>query len=276
MQTAGMKIVFKQFKAYLFDKQYIKNKIDNMKKIIDFTKWAVAISIALAFSACSVYSYTSPSPAPVNDYPEWAPYYSDARYYYLPDIETYYDINAREFVYLYNGRWSYYRNLPPQYADYDLYNCYTIVLNRDTYQPWMHHQYYVSHYPRYYYRDYYDRSNFAYVRGYNENTRSAFYWEEKDYHRARNWDNSNRNNRRNFKYSREDMQQYNSRIAINNDRNRGNNYDTSRPPVNTNNQNTSNDRNTGEKSAGLSIIKIQKTSVTILITATRTAVPTAM
>ena len=52
MQTAGMKIVFKQFKAYLFDKQYITNKINNMKKIIDFTKWAVAISIALVFSSC--------------------------------------------------------------------------------------------------------------------------------------------------------------------------------------------------------------------------------
>ncbi len=214
-----------------------------MKRFIDFSKWAVTIFIVLLFSACSVYSYTSPSAAPVNDYPEWAPYYSEARYYYLPDIETYYDINAREFVYLQNGRWSYYRNLPRQYSDYDLNNCYTIVLNANIYQPWMHHQYYVSHYPRYYYRDYYDRSNFAYVRGYNENTRSAFYWEEKDYHRARNWDNSNESNNRNFKYSKEDQQQYNRRNVTNNSINHSGNQ-TNRPTVNTDN-NTTNDRNVG-------------------------------
>jgi hypothetical protein len=78
------------------------------------------------------------------------------------------------------------------------------------YQPWMHHQYYVSHFPRYYYRDYYDRSNFPYVRGFNENSRSAIYWSENERDRARSWNDENLRTGRQFRYSKEDRLQQKS------------------------------------------------------------------
>jgi len=143
------------------------------------------------------------------DNPQWAPpYYPGARYYYLPDMELYYDLSAREFIYLSNGRWVYSPYIPSIYSNYDLNNEFCIVLNRDVYMPWMHHQYYVSHYPRYYYRDYYDHSNFAYVRAYNENLRSAVYWNSNERHRARQWDDSNLRDNRRFQYSKEDSREY--------------------------------------------------------------------
>lgn len=62
--------------------------------------------------------------------PSWGPSgYSDVDYYYLPDVEAYYDIRATQFIYLYDGRWIRSRYLPRQYRNYDLNNGYKVVLN---------------------------------------------------------------------------------------------------------------------------------------------------
>lgn len=143
----------------------------------------------------------------VRENPRWAPpAYQGARYYYLPDIECYYDLSSDEFIYLYDGSWRYSRSVPSYYSNFDLDNSFTVVLNVNVYRPWLHHQYYVSHYPRYYYRDYYDHSNIPYVRGFNENRKSAIYWSEQDRHRARTWDDRNLKYDRRFKYQKEDRQ----------------------------------------------------------------------
>jgi hypothetical protein len=143
--------------------------------------------------------------------PAWAPpYYEGARYYYLPDIESYYDLSTNEFIYLRNGLWVYSPDIPSVYADFDWADCFAIVLNVNVFRPWMHHQYYVSHYPRYYYRDYYDHSNIPYVRGFNENLRRAIYWGENEKNRARSWDNQHQKNDRNFRYTKEDRHQQKS------------------------------------------------------------------
>ena len=108
--------------------------------------------------------------------PDWAPmYYPGVRYYYLPDIETYYDLSNQDFVYLDNGQWLFSNTLPSMYSSYDLYDGYEIALNIDVYQPWMHHQFYVSNYPRYYYRNMYNNSSTKIVRGFNENVRKPFF-----------------------------------------------------------------------------------------------------
>ncbi|MDD4921707.1 MAG: hypothetical protein PHS30_04410 [Bacteroidales bacterium] len=170
---------------------------------------AVILLSASIFTGCGLYSYTAGLQTTTSyANPQWAPpYYSGARYYYLPDIESYYDLSVNEFIYLRNGVWVYSQSMPSMYADFDLNNCFSIVLNVDVYRPWMHHQYYVSHYPRYYYRDYYDHSNIPYVRGFNENRKSAIYWGENERHRARSWDDRNLRDNRNFKYQKEDRQQ---------------------------------------------------------------------
>ncbi len=62
--------------------------------------------------------------------PSWGPQgYPEVAYYYLPDIQAYYDIRASQFIYLNNGIWDRSRNLPYRYKNYDLYNGYKVVLN---------------------------------------------------------------------------------------------------------------------------------------------------
>ncbi len=62
--------------------------------------------------------------------PSWGPAgYAQVDYYYLPDIQVYYDIPAAQFIYFGNGKWYRSRYLPKQYRNYDLYHGYKVVLN---------------------------------------------------------------------------------------------------------------------------------------------------
>jgi hypothetical protein len=179
-----------------------------MKRLKELAAVAVLLLSVTLFTGCGTYVYGTSAFQPRYENPQWAPsYYDGARYYYLPDLECYFDIYAREFVFLNNGQWMYSSTFPSIYSDFDLNNSFVVVLNSNIYQPWMHHQYYVSHYPRYYYRDYYDHSNIPYVRGFNENNRSAIYWSQNERNRARSWDDVNLRNGRRFSYSKEDRQQ---------------------------------------------------------------------
>ena len=62
--------------------------------------------------------------------PAWGPSgYSDVQYYYLPDVEAYYDVNSSMFIY-YEGRsWVRRSYLPSRYRNYDLYGGYKVVMN---------------------------------------------------------------------------------------------------------------------------------------------------
>ena len=60
--------------------------------------------------------------------PSWGPSgYAAVDYYYLPDIEAYYDIRATQFIYFGGGQWIRSRNLPNQYRNYNLYNGYKVA-----------------------------------------------------------------------------------------------------------------------------------------------------
>ncbi len=80
--------------------------------------------------------------------PQWGPVgYNNVRYYYLPDVETYYDVQNSSFIY-YNGKtWVHQRNLPNQYRNYDLYKGYKVVMN-DYHgnSPYIHHNEYKNKY----------------------------------------------------------------------------------------------------------------------------------
>ena len=109
---------------------------------------------------------------PVPVAPPWAPSYDDGRmvrYYYLPDYEVYYDVLEHEFAYLEDGNWIFTRTLPGPYANVDLSNAFVVVLNERVYEPWMHHEYYMAHYPRYYYLSVYNTHDARQFRGFNEN-----------------------------------------------------------------------------------------------------------
>lgn len=61
--------------------------------------------------------------------PPWGPVgYTTERYYYLPDVEAYYDIQTSMFIYSGNGGWIHNSYLPGVYRNYDLYNGYKVVI----------------------------------------------------------------------------------------------------------------------------------------------------
>jgi len=62
------------------------------------------------------------------DVPLWGPRVTTERYYYMPDIETYYDVPTREYIYVDNGDWVRARSLPVMYRDYDLYRGRKVVI----------------------------------------------------------------------------------------------------------------------------------------------------
>lgn len=71
----------------------------------------------------------------IRSQPLWGPVgYDYVDYYYLPDVESYYYVSKRQFIYLNNGRWNFSVSLPSRYRGYDLYNGYKVVINsRDAY-----------------------------------------------------------------------------------------------------------------------------------------------
>ncbi len=61
--------------------------------------------------------------------PQWGPVgYSEARYYYLPDVESYYDVQASRFIYFNGVTWVHRTYLPSRYRNYDLYGGYKVVM----------------------------------------------------------------------------------------------------------------------------------------------------
>ncbi len=53
---------------------------------------------------------------------------TEARFYYIPDIEVYYDIQKSNYIYLNGTHWEYSDVLPVRYAYYDLNSGYKVML----------------------------------------------------------------------------------------------------------------------------------------------------
>jgi hypothetical protein len=72
----------------------------------------------------------------IGSQPAWGPTgYDRADYYYMPDIDSYYDVNAHQYVYLDNNVWVHRTALPSRYSNYNVYNGYKVVVNERT--PWV-------------------------------------------------------------------------------------------------------------------------------------------
>lgn len=82
--------------------------------------------------------------------PLWAPVgYTEVQYYYLPDIETYYDIPSAMFIFFDGDVWIHRAYLPHRYRHYNLYNGYKVVL--DDYHgnsPYNNHNIYKNKYKK--------------------------------------------------------------------------------------------------------------------------------
>lgn len=80
--------------------------------------------------------------------PDWGPVgYDHADYYYMPDIDVYYDVPAHQYVYLNNNVWVRSGTLPYRYHNFDLYHGYKVVVNQP--RPWMHDEDFRTKYAGY-------------------------------------------------------------------------------------------------------------------------------
>jgi hypothetical protein len=83
----------------------------------------------------------------IGSQPVWGPTgYDYAQYYYLPDVDAYYDIPRHQYIYQNGGRWIYASALPGSYH-YDPYKSYKVVVNEP--RPYLHDDVYRNKYGRY-------------------------------------------------------------------------------------------------------------------------------
>lgn len=84
----------------------------------------------------------------IGSQPAWGPEgYDHAEYYYMPDIDAYYNVPQRQFVYMEGNRWTFANSLPPRYNGYNLYNGYKVVVNEPN--PYLHADEYRNRYAKY-------------------------------------------------------------------------------------------------------------------------------
>ncbi|MDD2675176.1 MAG: hypothetical protein PHF81_09880 [Flavobacterium sp.] len=108
----------------------------------------IAAGIVLLLSSTAMQAQVSVN-VNIGSPPAWGPEgYSAAEYYYLPDVQAYYDVRQSQFIYLGGGQWVRSRNLPTQYRSYDLYNGYKVVLN--DYHGSRPYTYFKNHKVKYY------------------------------------------------------------------------------------------------------------------------------
>jgi len=86
--------------------------------------------------------------ANIGNQPIWGPVgYDRADYYYMPDIDVFYQISTRQYIYQQRGRWVFARNLPFRYRDFDVYKGYKVVVNERS--PYRHADSYRAKYASY-------------------------------------------------------------------------------------------------------------------------------
>jgi hypothetical protein len=89
----------------------------------------IMLSIALLVASLSGQAQVSVS-VNIGTPPVWAPAAPvTVEYYYLPDIQVYYDVPARTYIYFGNGAWRRSRFLPSRYRGYNLAQGHTIYLS---------------------------------------------------------------------------------------------------------------------------------------------------
>ncbi|MFZ4520925.1 MAG: hypothetical protein ACOYNC_04435 [Bacteroidales bacterium] len=86
---------------------------------------AIVLMFMLALSMQAQFSMSIQVGVP----PPWGPAgYGSVHYYYLPDVEAYYDVQSSMFVYFNGSTWIRKRDLPSRYRNYDLYHGYKVVM----------------------------------------------------------------------------------------------------------------------------------------------------
>ena len=140
----------------------------------------------------------------VGNRPDWGLAGNETgNYYYLPEINCYYDLMNRQFIYFEDGHWLFANTLPYTYRNYDFYNGYKVMVNE--YRPYLHNDFYMNRYgghinmyrqpPVYVQRRDDDRYNYRYnAPRYNDRDRDDYRFEnnrDRDDRRFENYRNNN-------------------------------------------------------------------------------------
>lgn len=81
----------------------------------------------------------------IGSQPIWGPTgYDYVNYYYLPDLDIYYNVPQQQWIYFDGGRWITTTVLPAQYNRYDLYRLHKVVINDN--QPYLRNAVYKKQY----------------------------------------------------------------------------------------------------------------------------------
>lgn len=144
----------------------------------------------------------------IGSQPEWGPYgYDYAQFYYLPDIDVYYDVLNNQFVYFDGFDWRYSSYLPPMYSNFDLYNAYKVVINEP--RPYLRADYYRRQY--YSYRGHHNQPVLRDYRNRDFDHRNERYDNRNqryDDHDRMEGNNRNYNQRDNRNYGQRDSRNY--------------------------------------------------------------------
>jgi hypothetical protein len=104
--------------------------------------------------------------------PDWGPRgYNYVDYYYLPEVESYYYVPTRKFIYLSGGTWIHTSNLPGRYRHYDLHNGRKVVINGN--RPYLRHHDYQRRYA----------SNYSYSKPRRVSERTSYYKADSKHYR---------------------------------------------------------------------------------------------
>ncbi|HLX12189.1 MAG TPA: hypothetical protein VKS81_05200 [Bacteroidota bacterium] len=116
-----------------------------MKQLKQRLVW-LCIAVGIFCSASALYSQVRIGVnLNIGDQPVWGPVgYDHVEYYYLPDIDVYYNVPNHVFFYYEDGRWRRRSELPPRWANYDLYHSYKVVVNER--RPYLHADVYRARY----------------------------------------------------------------------------------------------------------------------------------
>ncbi len=120
----------------------------------------------------------------------------DVDFYYIPEIESYYDVNASLYVYLNNGNWVRTRYVPTRYRNCDLNHANRIALSG--YHGSRPYAYYTNHRVNYHQDRDYNRGGYNEGRRYSNNRYADNNYRSYDRHDDRN-DRGDKHDRGNHK-----------------------------------------------------------------------------
>jgi len=128
----------------------------------------------------------------IREQPVWGPVgYDHVEYYYMPDIDAYYYVPSRQYIYQERGRWVFASSLPHRYRNYNVYTGYKVVVNEQ--RPYRN----AGNY-RTMFAPYKGRSNQAIIRDSHEGK----YFGNKDHPEHSKWkDNQAPHNRNDQRYN---------------------------------------------------------------------------